>query len=78
MPLQLGLHPHTTTDVVYVKIVHEWRDLEFQAVIEQGFFFFRNFSWQFYFTLRIFAGKRSEVSGRRNIFSVFRYVGDQG
>ena len=43
-----------TTYVVCVNSIHKWRDLQFKIDSERKIFL-RNFSWQFLFTLRVFA-----------------------
>ena len=64
----IDLTSHTTY-VVCVYFIHEWRDLQFQIDSERQIFL-RNFSWQFVFTLRVFARNLLRGHRRRNTFRI--------
>ena len=48
-----------------VNFIHKWRDLQFKVG-----FFLRNFSWQFLFTLRVYARNLLRGNCRRNTFRI--------
>ena len=58
-----------TTYVVCVNFIHMWRDLQFKVNSEQQIFL-RKFSWQFLFTLRVFARNLLRGNCRRNTFRI--------
>ena len=59
-----------TTYVVCVNFIRGWRDLQFKADSERQIFFLRNFSWQFYSTLRVFPRNLLRGNYRRNTFRI--------
>ena len=56
-----------TTYVVCANFTHKWRDLQLKVDSE------RNFSWQFYLLLKVFAKNLLKENRRRNIF-IFNFV----
>ena len=58
------------TYVVCVNFIHKRRDLQFKVDSERQIFL-RNFSWQFYFTLRVFARNQLRGNRRRNTFRIY-------
>ena len=61
----IDLVPHTTY-ALYFNFIHKWRNLQFKVDSEGQIL--RNFSWQFLFTLRVFARNLLRRNPRRNIF----------
>ena len=60
------------TYVMCVNFIHKWRDLLFKVDSERQMFLI-NFSWQFFFTLRVFSRILLRGSSRRNIIPYFRF-----
>ena len=69
----IGHYNHSVRITTYMGInfIHEWRDLEFFLIFNILPSFLSKFSWQFYFTLRVFARNLLRGSRRKNIFSYF-------
>ena len=59
-----------TTYFVCVNFIDKWRDLQFTVDTERQIYFLRNFSWQFLFTLRVFARNLLRGNRRRNTFRI--------
>ena len=58
-----------TIYVACVNFIHKWRDLQFKVNFERQIFL-RNFSWQFLFTLRVFARNLLRGNRQRNTFRI--------
>ena len=55
--------------VNFIYFFYKWRDLQFKVDSERQTFL-RNFSWQFLFTLRVFARNLLRLNRRRNTFCI--------
>ena len=64
----IDLVSHTTYNVC-VNFIHRWRDLQFNVGLRTTDFL-RNFSWQFYLLLKVFARNLLRRNRRRNTFRI--------
>ena len=68
-PFSQDYWPSFSHHIYCVLILHKWRDLQFIVNSERQIYL-RNFSWQFLFTLRVFARNLLRGNRRRNTFRI--------